>query len=62
MARGDVCRRKGDAGAGSFGTFASTWSPQQDTVLAKLVAQLADMEIAPLGALDRIPSLIECRA
>ena len=41
--------------------FASTWSLQRDAVLAELLAQLAGMGIEPLGALARIPSLVEYR-
>lgn len=41
--------------------FASTWSLQRDTVLAELLAQLTSMGIEPLGALERIPSLVEYR-
>ena len=41
--------------------FASTWSLQREAVLAELLAQLANMGIEPLGALARIPSLVEYR-
>ncbi len=41
--------------------FASTWSLQRETVLAELLQQLANMGIEPLGALERIPSLVEYR-
>ena len=41
--------------------FASTWSLQRDAVLAELLAQLASMGIEPLGAMARIPSLVEYR-
>lgn len=41
--------------------FASTWSLQRETVLAELLAQLDGMGIEPLGALARIPSLVEYR-
>ena len=41
--------------------FASTWSLQRETVLAELLAQLTNMGIEPLGALERIPSLVEYR-
>jgi very-short-patch-repair endonuclease len=41
--------------------FASTWSLQREAVLAELLAQLESMGIAPLGALARIPSLVEYR-
>jgi len=41
--------------------FASTWSLRREDVLADLLAQLAKMGIEPLGALARIPSLVEYR-
>ncbi|HEX9173503.1 MAG TPA: AAA domain-containing protein [Telluria sp.] len=41
--------------------FASTWAMQRETVLAELLAQMASMGIEPLGALERIPSLVEYR-
>lgn len=41
--------------------FASTWSLQRETVLAELLAQLDSMGIEPLGALARVPSLVEYR-
>jgi very-short-patch-repair endonuclease len=41
--------------------FASTWQLERETVLAELLAQLDDMGIEPLGALARIPSLVEYR-
>ncbi|WP_156885715.1 AAA domain-containing protein [Massilia niastensis] len=41
--------------------FASTWSLQREEVLAELLAQLSSMGIDPLGALERIPSLVEYR-
>jgi very-short-patch-repair endonuclease len=41
--------------------FASTWQLERETVLADLLAQLDGMGIEPLGALARIPSLVEYR-
>ena len=41
--------------------FASTWSLRREAVLAELLAQLENMGIEPLGALQRIPSLVEYR-
>jgi very-short-patch-repair endonuclease len=41
--------------------FASTWSLRRESVLGELLAQLENMGIAPLGALERIPSLVEYR-
>jgi very-short-patch-repair endonuclease len=41
--------------------FASTWSLRRDAVLGELLAQLARMGIEPLGAIERIPSLVEYR-
>jgi len=41
--------------------FASTWSLQREAVLGELLAQLGKMGIEPLGALARIPSLVEYR-
>lgn len=41
--------------------FASTWSLRREAVLAELLAQLGSMGIEPLGALERIPSLVEYR-
>jgi very-short-patch-repair endonuclease len=41
--------------------FASTWSLRRESVLGELLALLANMGIAPLGALERIPSLVEYR-
>jgi len=58
MARQRVLER---AGWTFWRCFASTWSLQRETVLAELLAQLESMGIAPLGALARIPSLVEYR-
>jgi len=41
--------------------FASTWSLRKDEVLAELKARLHAMGIEPLGALERIPSVVESR-
>jgi very-short-patch-repair endonuclease len=41
--------------------FASEWSMDKDKVFGELVARLDAMGIEPLGALDRIPSLVERR-
>jgi len=41
--------------------FASTWSLRKDEVLAELKARLYAMGIEPLGALERIPSVVESR-
>lgn len=41
--------------------FASTWTLRKDDVLQELLGMLAAMGIEPLGALERIPSLVEYR-
>ncbi len=41
--------------------FASTWSLRRAEVLEDLLGRLAAMGIEPLGTLERIPSLVECR-
>ncbi|MFC5463028.1 AAA domain-containing protein [Massilia niabensis] len=41
--------------------FASTWSMRREAVLGELLAQLGSMGIEPLGAIERIPSLVEYR-
>ncbi|MPZ20055.1 MAG: AAA family ATPase [Luteitalea sp.] len=41
--------------------FASTWSLHRDDVLAELLERLGAMGIEPIGATDRIPSLVERR-
>ena len=41
--------------------FASTWSLRREDVLSELLERLSAMGIEPLGALERIPSLVEYR-
>ncbi len=41
--------------------FASTWSLRKDEVLEELLQRLGAMGIEPLGALEKIPSLVEQR-
>lgn len=41
--------------------FASTWHLRKDEVLQQLLDRLAVMGIEPLGAIERIPSLVEKR-
>lgn len=41
--------------------FASTWSLRTEEVLDELVQRLTAMGIEPLGTLEKIPSLVECR-
>lgn len=41
--------------------FASTWSLRRDEVLGELLDRLTAMGIAPMGAIDRAPSLVEKR-
>ncbi|MHB2019857.1 MAG: AAA domain-containing protein [Candidatus Xenobia bacterium] len=41
--------------------FASTWCLRKDEVFGELVERLTAMGIEPLGALDRVPSLVERR-
>ncbi len=41
--------------------FASTWSLRRDEVLNELLDRLTAMGIEPLGALERVPSLVEYR-
>ncbi|HKY23388.1 MAG TPA: AAA domain-containing protein [Vicinamibacterales bacterium] len=41
--------------------FASTWSLHRDDVLAELLERLTAMGIEPIGATDRVPSLVERR-
>jgi hypothetical protein len=41
--------------------FASTWHLRKDEVLQELLDRLAAMGIEPLGAIERIPSLVEKR-
>ena len=42
--------------------FASTWSLRKEEVFGELVERLSAMGISPLGALDKVPSLVEKRA
>lgn len=41
--------------------FASTWSLRKDEVLRDLLDRLTAMGIEPIGAIERIPSLVETR-
>jgi very-short-patch-repair endonuclease len=41
--------------------FASTWSLRKDEVLKELLDRLTVMGIEPLGAIERVPSLVEYR-
>lgn len=41
--------------------FASTWTLRKEEVIAELIERLKAMGIEPLGAIDRIPSLVEKR-
>lgn len=41
--------------------FASTWSLRKDEVFEELVARLSAMGIEPMGAMDKVPSLVEKR-
>lgn len=41
--------------------FASTWCLRRDEVLAELLERIAEMGIEPLGAIDRIPNLVDKR-
>jgi very-short-patch-repair endonuclease len=41
--------------------FASTWAMRRDEVLKELLNRLTAMGIEPLGALERMPSLVEYR-
>lgn len=41
--------------------FASTWSLHKDDVFAELLARLHQMQIAPIGAIGRLASLVEHR-
>ncbi|WP_305823151.1 AAA domain-containing protein [Massilia brevitalea] len=58
MARQRVLER---AGWTFWRCFASTWSLRREAVLAELLGLLEKMGIAPLGAIGRIPSLVEYR-
>jgi len=41
--------------------FASTWRLRKEEVLAELKARLQEMEIKPIGVLERIPAVVEKR-
>jgi very-short-patch-repair endonuclease len=41
--------------------FASTWSLRKEDVFGDLVERLTAMGIAPIGSMDRVPSLVEKR-
>jgi very-short-patch-repair endonuclease len=41
--------------------FASTWSMSKESLIAEMTQRLKAMGIEPIGALDRIPSLVERR-
>ena len=41
--------------------FASTWSLHKDDVLAELLSRLHQMQIAPIGALGQLATLVERR-
>jgi very-short-patch-repair endonuclease len=41
--------------------FASTWSLHKDDVFGELLLRLQQMQIAPIGAVDRLPTLVEHR-
>jgi very-short-patch-repair endonuclease len=58
MARQRVLER---AGWVFWRCFASTWSMDKEGVLAELLARLTQMGIEPLGALERMPALVEKR-
>jgi very-short-patch-repair endonuclease len=42
--------------------FASTWQLRKDAVLAELIERLTAMGIEPLGAVQRVPTLVDKRA
>lgn len=58
MARQRILER---AGWTFWRCFASTWSMRKETVFAELLERLDAMGIEPLGALERIPNLVERR-
>jgi len=58
MARQRVLER---AGWTFWRCFASTWALRREAVLGELLALLEKIGIAPLGAIGRIPSLVEYR-
>ena len=41
--------------------FASTWQMRREEVLAELMEQLGGLGIEPLGALERVPLVVERR-
>ncbi|WCM23596.1 hypothetical protein NDK50_22285 [Paraburkholderia bryophila] len=41
--------------------FASTWSMRREEVLNDLVARMYALGIEPLGAIERVPALVEYR-
>ncbi|CAJ4553982.1 DNA helicase related protein [Burkholderia pseudomallei] len=41
--------------------FASTWSMRREEVLNDLLARMYALGIEPLGAIERVPALVECR-
>lgn len=59
MARQRVLER---AGWVFWRCFASTWSLQKDEVFAELLSRLQAMGIEPIGAMERVPSLVEKRS
>jgi very-short-patch-repair endonuclease len=58
MARQRILER---AGWTFWRCFASTWRLRGEEVLAELLERLAAMGIEPIGALDRVPDLVEKR-
>lgn len=58
MARQRILER---AGWTFWRCFASTWQLKRDEVLAELLGRLSEMGIAPIGALERTPELVEKR-
>ncbi|MFZ5557227.1 MAG: AAA domain-containing protein [Pseudomonadota bacterium] len=58
MARQRVLER---AGWVFWRCFASTWALRKDEVLGELLDRLRSMGIAPVGAIERVPNLVEKR-
>jgi hypothetical protein len=58
MARQRVLER---AGWTFWRCFASTWSMKRQEVLQELIGRLAAMGIEPIGAMERVPELVEYR-
>jgi very-short-patch-repair endonuclease len=58
MARQRILER---AGWTFWRCFASTWQLKRDEVLTELLGRLSEMGIAPIGALERTPELVEKR-